>query len=225
MLRVTAPQGVSLDYTASKMREIEERTASLRDSGEVVGTFSIAGTSGDNSGFMIFTLAPWGERERDQQAIVDEVLREASAVVGLRSFAIQSNSLGIRGAGQGLQFALVGSSFDALDTAAEALVREMEADPWYRPGARLLRDDAAPALHQGRPRARVRPRHRHRRPRRDAAGGARRPLGRLGLRRRPQLRHRHHLDDEPGPRPDRPREPVPAHAQSARWCRCRPSSP
>ncbi len=104
----------------------------LRASGEIVGTFSIAGTSGDNSGFMIFTLAPWGERARDQQAIVDDVTRAASRVVGLRSFAMQPNSLGIRGAGQGLQFALLGSNFDSLDTASKALVKAMEADPRYR---------------------------------------------------------------------------------------------
>ena len=133
MLRVTAPQGVSLDYTASKMREIEDRTAALRASGEVVGTFSIAGTSGDNSGFMIFTLAPWGERARDQQAIVADVSRAAAAVVGVRSFAVQPNSLGIRGAGQGLQFALLGSDFDEPRRgAAEALVKAMEADPRFR---------------------------------------------------------------------------------------------
>ena len=132
MLRVTAPQGVSLDYTASKVREIEERTAFLGASGEVVGTFSITGMSGDNSAFMIYTLAPWGERARDQQAIAADVAREAAAVVGVRSFAVQSNSLGIRGAGQGLQFALLGSNFESLDGASKALVKAMEADPRYR---------------------------------------------------------------------------------------------
>ena len=132
MLRVTAPQGVSLDYTASKVREIEERTAFLSASGEVVGTFSITGMSGDNSAFMIYTLAPWGERARDQQAIAADVAREAAAVVGVRSFAVQSNSLGIRGAGQGLQFALLGSNFESLDGASKALVKAMEADPRYR---------------------------------------------------------------------------------------------
>ncbi len=132
MLRVSAPQGVSLDYTATKMREIEDRTAYLRDSGEVVGTFSIAGTGGDNSGFMIFTLAPWGERERGQQAIVDDIAGQAAAVVGLRTFALQPNSLGIRGAGQGLQFALLGNSFDALAPAAATVVKAMEAEPMFR---------------------------------------------------------------------------------------------
>jgi HAE1 family hydrophobic/amphiphilic exporter-1 len=132
MVRVTAPQGVSLDYTASKMREIEDRTAALRGSGEVEGLFSIAGSSGDNSGFMIFTLAPWGERARDQQAIADEIAGTAGAVIGVRSFVMQSNSLGIRGAGQGLQFALLGSNFDDLAGVTDAVVEALEADPAYR---------------------------------------------------------------------------------------------
>lgn len=132
-LRVTAPQGVSLDYTASKMREIEDRTRPLRDSGEVAGLFSIAGSDGDNGGFMIFTLAPWGERARSQQEIAADISRAAGSVIGLRTFVLQSNSLGIRGAGQGLQFALLGSDFDALDAAAEALVTKMEADPAFGP--------------------------------------------------------------------------------------------
>ncbi|MFO1141348.1 MAG: efflux RND transporter permease subunit [Amaricoccus sp.] len=132
ILRISAPQGVSLDFTAAKMRQIEELTAPLRASGEVTSLFSIAGMNGnDNAGFMIFTLAPWGERARGQQAIVDDIGRAAARVVGVRSFTAQPNSLGIRGAGQGLQFALVGSSFDELGTAADALVAKMEQNPSF----------------------------------------------------------------------------------------------
>ena len=132
LLRVMAPQGVSLDYTASKMREIEDKTAYLRTSGEVTGLFSIAGAGGsDNSGFMIYTLAPWGERARSQQQIVADISRAAASVIGVRTFAVQPNSLGIRGAGQGLQVAIVGSDFDSLGKAADALVKKLEADPAF----------------------------------------------------------------------------------------------
>jgi HAE1 family hydrophobic/amphiphilic exporter-1 len=132
MLRVSAPQGVSLDFTASKMREIEERTAPLRDSGAVTGLFSIAGSNNrDNSGFMIFTLAPWEERARSQQEIAGDIAAAAGSVAGVRSFPAQSNSLGIRGAGQGLQFAIVGASFDALVAAADTLVARMQEDPAF----------------------------------------------------------------------------------------------
>ena len=132
MLRVSAPQGVSLDYTAAKMREIEDRTAPLRQSGEVIGLFSIAGQNGnDNTGFMIFTLAPWGERARSQSEIVADINHAARQVVGLRAFAIQPNSLGIRGAGQGLQFAVVGGDFARLSAAADRIVEALEGDPRF----------------------------------------------------------------------------------------------
>jgi HAE1 family hydrophobic/amphiphilic exporter-1 len=98
----------------------------------VISTFSIAGAGGnDNSGFMIFTLAPWDERTRSQQAIMDDISHAAAQVVGIRSFALQPNSLGIRGGGQGLQFAIVGSSFDELGKAAEAVVAQMEKNPGF----------------------------------------------------------------------------------------------
>ena len=132
-LRVSAPQGASLDYVAAKLRELEERTAPLRRSGEVVGTFSNAGAWGQrNSGFAIFTLADWSERARGQAEIVADIERAAAEVVGVRAFAGSSNSLGIRGAGQGLQFAIVGSSFAELGEVSQALVAQMEEDPAFR---------------------------------------------------------------------------------------------
>jgi HAE1 family hydrophobic/amphiphilic exporter-1 len=131
-MQVSAPQGVSLDYTAAKMREIENRVAPLRKAGEIVGLFSIAGSNGqDNSGFMIFTLAPWDARARSQQQIVADIGRAAGSVIGVRAFPSQPNSLGIRGAGRGLQFAVLGTNYDTLAAAAEALVRRMEADPAF----------------------------------------------------------------------------------------------
>jgi HAE1 family hydrophobic/amphiphilic exporter-1 len=128
MFSIEAPQGVSLDYTAAKVREIEERTAPLRESGEVVAMFSIAGQGDDNEGFMVFTLAPWDERTRSQQEIVDDIDAAAEGVVGVEAYPIQANSLGIRGAGRGLQVAVLGSNYDTLSDAADAIVERMEAD-------------------------------------------------------------------------------------------------
>ena len=65
--------------------------------------FSIAGRGGNaNSGFVVLTLAPWSERQRSQNDIVSELNTMVSTVPGMRAFAIQRNSLGIRGAGNGL---------------------------------------------------------------------------------------------------------------------------
>jgi HAE1 family hydrophobic/amphiphilic exporter-1 len=132
ILSITAPQGVSLDYTASRIGEIESLVERLRASGEVLNTFSIAGWRGSaNSGFVVLTLAPWDERERSQQEIADEMSSLAAKVPGLRTFIIQTNSLGIRGAGSGLQFALAGDSFDTLAEAADRVVADLEKDPRF----------------------------------------------------------------------------------------------
>jgi len=129
LIRVSAPQGVSLDYTRSRMTEIERLVAPMRDSGEVRNIFAIAGTGGSsNSGFMVLTLAPWGERARAQADIVADLNRAVSTVPGLRAFAIQPNSLGIRGAGNGLQFAFVGNSYDELAEVARQMVDQLEQD-------------------------------------------------------------------------------------------------
>lgn len=129
LLSVSAPQGVSLDFTAAQMRKLENLVTPLIDNGEVTNVFSIAGIRGSaNSGFMVLTLAPWEERSRSQNEIVGEVNRLVASVPGVRAFAIQPNSLGIRGAGRGLQFAMVGNSYDELGEAAAALVERLEEE-------------------------------------------------------------------------------------------------
>lgn len=129
LLSVSAPQGVSLDYTAAKMREIEELMQPLRDSGEIEYLFSITGTGSNARGFMVMTLAHWNDRDRSQQDIVGQINDALRNVIGVRAFAIQPNSLGIRGAGRGLTFAVTGNDYDQLETVAEQLVEQMQQNP------------------------------------------------------------------------------------------------
>lgn len=131
LLRVTTPQGVSLDYTAGKMREIEALIEPLRISGEVTNVFSIAGTGADNRGFMVMTLAQWQDRDRSQQEIVGQINGMLNQVIGVRAFAIQPNSLGIRGAGRGLTVALTGNNYDKLAVSADQIIAKMEENPAF----------------------------------------------------------------------------------------------
>ncbi|NEX46862.1 efflux RND transporter permease subunit [Pseudotabrizicola algicola] len=146
LLSVQAPQGVSLDYTDARMREIEALVEPLRESGEVTSLFAIAGMGGqDNRGFIVITLASWADRERSQQEIAAEISGKLRGIIGVRAFAIQGNSLGIRGAGQGLSFALVGDNYDDLAESARALVEQMEDDPRFGQ-VRLGYDTTQPQL-------------------------------------------------------------------------------
>ncbi|MFB2550792.1 efflux RND transporter permease subunit [Ensifer soli] len=127
MLRINAPQGVSLDYTQAQMRRLEQGLQPLVDSGEIENVFSVSGQGGAvNNGFMVLSLAPWSARERSQQQIAADITRIAATVPAVRAFPIQPNSLGIRGAGNGLQVALVGNNYETLGAAAAELVRQME---------------------------------------------------------------------------------------------------
>ncbi|QND13340.1 efflux RND transporter permease subunit [Rhizobium leguminosarum bv. trifolii] len=132
MMRLTTPQGSSLEYTRDKMQLVEEYLQPLVDSGDIRNIFSISGQGGSlNSGFMVLTLAPWGERDRTQGEIVGDINQAASRVPALRGNAISSNSLRIRGAGSGLQMALIGNDHEALTAAAAKLVQSLEATGQY----------------------------------------------------------------------------------------------
>jgi hydrophobic/amphiphilic exporter-1 (mainly G- bacteria), HAE1 family len=126
LMSVTAPTGVSLNYTSAKLQEIETAMAPLRDSGEMTNVFSITGFGASNRGFVVMTLAKWDERARSQQEIVGDVNRYLGSVVGVRAFVIQPNSLRIRGAGRGLSFAITGSNYEQLSQVADQLVQAMQ---------------------------------------------------------------------------------------------------
>jgi len=129
LLSVTAPQGVSMEYTQAKMLQIEDLVTPLRDAGEVTNIFSISGFGADNRGFMVFTLAKWEDRTRSQQDIVTEINGKLRSVIGVRAFAIQPNSLGIRGAGRGLAFGITGDSYAQLSDVAEQMVDRLNQTP------------------------------------------------------------------------------------------------
>ncbi|QIE43700.1 efflux RND transporter permease subunit (plasmid) [Rhodobacteraceae bacterium SC52] len=130
LMSVTAPQGVSLEYTIAKMAEMEAAIEPLREGGEITNIFNIAGFRGsDNRGFMVMTLAKWDERARSQQEIVGDIYRRIGGIIGVRAFVIQPNSLGIRGAGRGLAFAITGENYNQLADASEALVNKMRENP------------------------------------------------------------------------------------------------
>ncbi|MDK4725101.1 efflux RND transporter permease subunit [Rhizobium phaseoli] len=132
MMRLTTPQGSSLEYTRDKMQLLEEHLQPLVDSRDIRNVFSISGQGGSlNSGFMVLTLAPWGERQRTQAEIVADINQAAAKVPALRGNAISSNSLRIRGAGSGVQMALIGNDHEALTAAAAKLVQALEATGQY----------------------------------------------------------------------------------------------
>jgi hydrophobic/amphiphilic exporter-1 (mainly G- bacteria), HAE1 family len=124
---VSAPQGSSLEYTSAKVLEVEERIRPIVERGDAQGLLSIIGTGGRaNTAFLIAPLVDWRDRELSQADIVSEIRRSIGDIVGIQVQMRTPNSLGIRGAGSGLQFAVRGSEYAGIAVAAEDLVRAIE---------------------------------------------------------------------------------------------------
>ena len=131
-LRINGPQGISVDYLNDEMRKIEEALLPFKERGEIINTYSVSGTFGSsNNGFLMLNLAPWGERHRSQQEIVQDINQIMKGFPAVRVIAAEGNSLGIRGAGQGLQFAILGTDYAKLQPVADPLVRKMQEDPRF----------------------------------------------------------------------------------------------
>ena len=71
------------------------------------------------------------QRTRSQAEITAELNRKLQAIPGIQVSAFTSNSLGIRGGGQGLQFSITGTDYDQLAGVADKLVAAMEKDPVF----------------------------------------------------------------------------------------------
>ena len=132
-LSMRAPQGVSIDYFNRQMSLIESKLDFWKKKGIIEHIYSVSGTGGaTNSGFMMITLAPWESRKESQQTLVKEIRRELKDIIGLKVFAFEGNSLNIRGAGQGLRFAILGNDYDTLLPAANQLIAKMQSDKGKR---------------------------------------------------------------------------------------------
>ncbi len=125
-LRISAPNTVSLDYVRTQMTRVESLLQPFIASGEVRSLFVLSGFG--TGGFMTLTLAPWDERDRSQAEIATEINALMTQVPGVSASIRQGNSLGIRGGGSGLQFAVVGSDYTVLADTAQKVADRLAED-------------------------------------------------------------------------------------------------
>ena len=125
IIAINSPDGSTVDYSIDQIRQVERIALPLLESGEATNLF-VNTRQGGTGGFMFMTLAPWGERERSQMEIAAELNRKLQALPGVQVSARSSNSLGIRGGGQGVSFAVTGPDYEPLAAETDELVKAME---------------------------------------------------------------------------------------------------
>ncbi|OUS20254.1 multidrug efflux protein [Rhodobacterales bacterium 59_46_T64] len=105
---MTAPRYATSDYTSRYANQVEERTDDLE---EVRDKFSIVGLGGaTNTGFAVWALKDWGDRERSQQEVQEDIQARISSVDGVEALVFSPPSL--PGAGGGLPISVVLQSTD-----------------------------------------------------------------------------------------------------------------
>ena len=128
-MQLRVQQSANIDYVRDKVMEIERRLQPFIDSGEAETLLTFAGAGG---GFMVLPLADWSERERSQQEIQRDVQAVVTTIPGVQVFVRGGNSLGIRGAGSGLSFAVAADDYVAAADAAEDLAAKLEESPLFQ---------------------------------------------------------------------------------------------
>ncbi|WGL15660.1 efflux RND transporter permease subunit [Microbulbifer bruguierae] len=129
-LLVNGPEGASYQYMQEYMDTIEERMMPLVEKGYVrrllVRSPRSFGTSATfNSGMVIFTLAPWGERPSAFD-LMNQVRESVSDLSGVRAFPVMRQSFG-GGLGKPVQFVIGGSSYQQLTQWRDQLNAAIEA--------------------------------------------------------------------------------------------------
>lgn len=141
-MMVSGQEGATFGFVDDKVRLIEEALQEFVDGGEAESVISINGVGGGNRAFVIVVLKDWAERDFTQQEFEAKIRPILSSIPGVTAVVRGGNSLGIRGGGQGLQFAVLGDDYGAASDAAEALAAEMQRNPIFsdvRPNFRFSR--------------------------------------------------------------------------------------
>ncbi|MCL3883140.1 efflux RND transporter permease subunit [Marivita sp. GX14005] len=105
---ITAPRYATSDYTSRYAAEIDARTAGIE---EVRDRFHIVGMGGaTNTGFAVWALKDWADRERSQKQVQEDIQARVAAVDGVEALVFAPPSL--PGAGGGLPISVVIQSTD-----------------------------------------------------------------------------------------------------------------
>lgn len=123
---VIAPEGSTLEYTDSYVREIENRLLKLP---ELEGLFTATGLSFGGPGsvtnsFMFLNLKSRSEREKPQQQIIQELFPQLISIPGVLAFVINPPSLGANFSSNPISYVLQADSYEDLSQSVGIMMAE-----------------------------------------------------------------------------------------------------
>lgn len=125
----TGPDGVGLDFMDRELDEIEMVLQPYLDSGEIQSTFSIVGRYDPNRVRVTAQLSDWGDRDRSQTEIVEELNEPLGEIPGSRTNARGRGTLSFGGGGGGsIEVALTGGEYENIYRSALALSEAIDTE-------------------------------------------------------------------------------------------------
>ena len=131
LIQARGASDTTTTYLDGQVKLVENILDPYIDNGEIDAVLSIIGVRGGTNAFIIVRLPDWAERDRSQAEIISSISAQLATVPGLQVSARSTNSLNIRGAGRGLQFAVTGTNVDDMTDAADDLVALMAQDEFF----------------------------------------------------------------------------------------------
>ena len=129
IISITAPEGSTLSYTDSIVRQVEKTLKPYVENKEINTVFSIvapgfSGKPGEvNSAFMFTTLTDWGSR-RHQKDIVREIFPQLLSIPGARIYAINPPSLGGSRFTPPVQLVISGGNYEDINEWGNILINK-----------------------------------------------------------------------------------------------------
>ena len=123
---VIAPEGATLEYTDSYMREVENRLLQLPEARAVFTAIGLGfgGPGRVTNGFVFLALKPRGDRQKSQQQIVQELFPQLISIPGVLAFVINPPSLGGAFSSSPVEYILQAESYEELSQSIGIMMQE-----------------------------------------------------------------------------------------------------
>lgn len=125
-VNITAPVGSSLDYTTTKVRQVEKALREFPEVEMLYSTINTGGAAGKHRAAILVGLAPLDMRSRTPLSLAEPVRKRLSAIPGIEVTILQN---GLGGGESPVQLSILGDDPAVLEKIAAGLVEDMKKIP------------------------------------------------------------------------------------------------
>ncbi|UXS05505.1 efflux RND transporter permease subunit [Agrobacterium tumefaciens] len=125
-INVTAPVGSSLDYTATKVRQVENALREFPEVETIYSTINTGGTVGKHRAAVLVRLVPLEQRKRTPLMLANPIRERLSVIPGIEIAIVQE---GFGGGDSPIQLSVLGDDRAVIEKIASDLADDMRRIP------------------------------------------------------------------------------------------------